>query len=127
MIPVRRATRVIPVPQGDQGDPGPQGDRVIRSQGDQGDPGASGVPCTVVDNGNGTFTMSCPDGSSVSWSGAGPIDSCTTDDYSDVYPLGILSPGDEPLGPISGVKCAGDTDEFEVTVESAGGTLCFPR
>lgn len=33
-------------------------------KGEKGEPGAS-QPCTVVDNGNGTATMTCPDGTSV--------------------------------------------------------------
>ncbi len=62
-----------PGPQGDQGDPGVAGEP--GPEGDQGDPGVPGadgmdaLPCTVTDNLNGTLTMSCPDGSSVTWIG----------------------------------------------------------
>lgn len=43
-------------PKGDAGDSGPTGAT-----------GASGAPCAVVDNGNGTFTMTCPDSSPVTF------------------------------------------------------------
>ena len=45
---------------GPAGPVGPEG-----PQGEQGPPGPPGQPCTVVSNSNNTFTMTCPDGSSV--------------------------------------------------------------
>jgi hypothetical protein len=53
-------------PAGAEGPAGPQGE--------QGEPGIPGQPCTVVSNSNNTFTMICPDGSSVTWAGL-PADS----------------------------------------------------
>jgi len=41
-------------------------------QGIQGDPGADGAdgePCSVANNGDDTFTMACPDETSVTWAG----------------------------------------------------------
>jgi len=42
-------------------------------RGEQGDPGIPGQTCSVLNNGNNTFTMTCPDGSSVTWGGV-PVD-----------------------------------------------------
>lgn len=57
-------------PQGERGDPGQNGkdgtDGAMGPQGLQGDPGENGEDgqsCTVADNGDGTATMACPDGS----------------------------------------------------------------
>ena len=40
--------------------------------GPQGLPGPPGASCTVVDHGDYTFTMTCPDGSQVTWAGQPP-------------------------------------------------------
>lgn len=51
---------------GADGEQGPQGE-----QGEQGVPGEAGAdaePCTAVDNGDGTYTITCPDGTSVTLS-----------------------------------------------------------
>jgi hypothetical protein len=57
-------------PRGLRGEMGLQGD--AGQQGPQGPPGADGVAtlCSVVENQDGSFTMTCPDGSRASWSGA---------------------------------------------------------
>ncbi len=47
---------------GDDGAQGPPGD-----PGDPGDLGDPGAPCTVVDNDDGTFTMTCPDSDPVTF------------------------------------------------------------
>ncbi len=56
-------------PQGPQGPAGPAGsdgaDGADGATGATGADGADGSPCTVVDNGDGTYTMTCPDGSEV--------------------------------------------------------------
>lgn len=72
--------------QGPQGEPGPQGppgppgapgqDGRDGADGHDGAPGAPGAdgrdgddgePCTVTDDGEGTVTLTCPDGSTASW------------------------------------------------------------
>ena len=50
-------------PQGEQGETGAQGE-----QGVPGEAGADAEPCTAVDNGDGTYTITCPDGTSVTLS-----------------------------------------------------------
>ena len=50
-------------PQGEQGETGAQGE-----QGVPGENGADAEPCTAVDNGDGTYTITCPDGTSVTLS-----------------------------------------------------------
>lgn len=68
--------------QGPQGNPGPQGIPGPRGapgqDGQDGAPGVPGVdgqdgadaePCSVSDDGAGTLTLTCPDGSQVSWEG----------------------------------------------------------
>jgi len=44
-------------------------------EGPQGTPGVDGESCSVTENPAGTFTMTCPDSSEVTWSGAehGPV------------------------------------------------------
>ena len=44
---------------GEKGEPGEKGE-----MGDQGDPGEDGSSCSAFDNGNGTYTVSCSDGTS---------------------------------------------------------------
>lgn len=58
---------------GADGEPGPQG-----SSGADGRDGTDGEPCTVVDDGEGTITMICPDGTSASWDGTTTTTSSTT-------------------------------------------------
>ena len=73
-------------PKGDQGDPGllgPQGEPGVR--GPDGQDGADGHSCSVVDNSNATYTLSCTDGSSVTWTGGTP----TNDSDSDGVPHDI--------------------------------------
>jgi hypothetical protein len=41
------------------------------AQGRQGDGGEDAEPCTVEDNGDDSFTMTCPDGTSVTWTPEG--------------------------------------------------------
>jgi hypothetical protein len=53
---------VVGGPQGDPGPPGPQG-----PSGPPGRPGAPGASCTVSTSAAGEATLTCPDGSSVSW------------------------------------------------------------
>jgi hypothetical protein len=50
--------------QGEQGERGPAG--ANGSNGAKGEPGTNGTSCTVADI-NGTFTMTCPDGTNVSF------------------------------------------------------------
>ena len=56
----RRETAVSWNVAGPQGDPGVQGET--------GPQGADGGSCSVTDNGDETATMTCPDGTSVTWS-----------------------------------------------------------
>ncbi len=55
--------------QGEQGEPGEQGDK--------------GVSCEVVDNGDGTKTITCEDGTTATVSDGTPGDSCTIVDNGD--------------------------------------------
>lgn len=52
-------------PPGDPGTPGDPGEA-----GPPGDPGEAGISCTIVDNGNGTKTITCTDGTTVTVSSA---------------------------------------------------------
>jgi hypothetical protein len=72
--------------QGPPGGPGPQGEGGPAGPGGEpgppgvdGEDGADGSSCSVNDNADGTFTMSCTDGTSVTWAGA-PVSSPDTDD-----------------------------------------------
>ena len=53
-------------PQGEQGETGAQGEQGV--PGENGADGADAEPCTAVDNGDGTYTITCPDGTSVTLS-----------------------------------------------------------
>lgn len=67
--------------EGPKGPEGPQG-----PQGPEGPAGKDGAPCTVTDNGNGTKTIACPDGTSavVQDGAAGPAGtSCSVADNGD--------------------------------------------
>jgi len=55
---------------GTEGPPGPQGSIGL--------PGADGLPCSVIENPSGTFTMTCPGGDVVSWTGGTATVTTTT-------------------------------------------------
>lgn len=75
-------------PQGPQGVPGVDGqDGADGEPGPQGTAGMDGQPCTVADDGEGTITLTCADGSSASWPGSTTTSSTTT------------TMGDTPTGP----------------------------
>lgn len=102
---------------GPQGAPGPQGvpgqdgqDGEDGAPGADGQDGADGEPCTVTDDGEGTISLTCPDGSQASWAGT------TT-----------LPPQDPPTGPdgaVVGVTLHLDSDEWARLEDTTGdGTL----
>jgi hypothetical protein len=67
-------------------------------EGPQGNPGVDGESCSVAEDPIGTFTMTCPDSSEVTWSGAvhGPIEMTTSGNswltqgqFAYGYPLNV--------------------------------------
>ena len=99
--------------EGPTGEIGPKGDA-----GDSGPTGASGAPCSVVDNGDGTFTMTCPDSSPVTFREAEEPDAYINADMTrggllyDKYWVvtgGEVPTGEHPLYPTLGAKTGADT------------------
>jgi len=68
---------------------GPQGPiglaGVDGETGSAGIDGADGQPCTVAEEPEGTFTLTCPNGESVSWTG-GTVSTTTTTTESPIGP-----------------------------------------
>ena len=79
--------RGTPGPQGEPGEQGIQG--VPGPKGDDGVDGVDALPCTVIDNMDGTLTMSCPDGSSVTWFGETPNEILTGEDDDLLVSMGL--------------------------------------
>lgn len=105
-----------PGPQGPQGVPGVDGqDGADGEAGSQGPRGADGEPCTVADDGAGTITMSCPDGSSASWGGATTTTSGTT----------TTTMGGDPEPLDCGLACAIDLGTLYGNLQVATITLTW--
>jgi len=69
---------------GDRGKTGAAGlDGEQGEQGEPGEPGAAGDSCTVEDNGDGTKTITCEDGTTVDIADGAVGDSCTIEDNGD--------------------------------------------
>ena len=102
--------------EGPAGEVGPKGD--TGDSGTTGAPGAPGAPCSVVDNGDGTFTMTCPDSSPVTFGEAEEPDAYINADMArggllyDKYWVvtgGEVPTGEHPLYPTFGAKTAETT------------------
>jgi mono/diheme cytochrome c family protein len=98
---------------GPTGEIGPQGD-----MGDSGPTGASGAPCAVVDNGNGTFTMTCPGSTPVTFGEAEEPNAYVNANmvrggllYDKYWKVtgGNTPTGEHPLYPTYGAKTGADT------------------
>ena len=107
------------------GPPGPVGP--AGPQGEPGQDGADGEPCTVADDGQGTITMTCPDGSTASWEGTTTSTTTQPDTDGDVTLVRLLNGDDEwiRIQDTSGDGQLGPGDDLVISalpVEGCGTT-----
>lgn len=85
----------------------------------QGPAGAPGVPCSVSENPSGHFTLTCPDGTSVSWEA--PVAATGTVRVSEVS-VGLSHPDDTQFE--IELACAGDgTTQIQRSLTLGGSTV----
>ncbi len=104
---------------GCSGDTGPEG-----AEGPQGAPGADGASCTAVDNGDGSMTISCEDGTSVTvMNGEDGEDGQDGQDGDNGAAGGVGATGPEgPPGP-AGTSCTVvDNEDGTKTISCDDGT-----
>lgn len=92
---------------------------VASCSGDDGGTGAQGKPCSVESNGDGTSTISCPDGTSVTVNDGKPGDAGLPGDPGEAGPPGDAGVSCTIVDNNNGTKTITCTDGTQVTVSNA--------
>jgi alpha-tubulin suppressor-like RCC1 family protein len=110
-------------PVGPVGPEGPEG-----PGGATGEPGQNALPCVVVDNEDGSYTMTCPDGTNVTWHDGESPAPCTVaangdGSYTMTCPDGSVTWHDGEIGPVGPVGPEGPEGPGGATGEPGQNAL----